>query len=67
MFVCTPAVMQGDKIHICRRVIADEVKGVLKPRLFFSNDAHGHMMRQTRVSKVCPICILMSSGGLSEW
>ena len=27
MVVCTPAVMQGDKIHICRRVNADEVKG----------------------------------------
>ena len=27
MVVCTPAVMQGDKIHRCRRVTADEVKG----------------------------------------
>ena len=27
MVVCTPAVLQGDKIHRCRRVTADEVKG----------------------------------------
>ena len=27
MVVCTPAVMQGDKIHRCIRVTADEVQG----------------------------------------
>ena len=43
----------SNKIHTCRQVIADEVKGVLKQMA--TNDAHGHMMRQTRVSKVCPI------------
>ena len=25
MVVCTPAVMQGDEIHRCRRITADEV------------------------------------------
>ena len=28
---------------------------------------HSHMMRQPCVSKVCPLGILMSSGGSSEW
>ena len=39
MIVCTPAVMQGDKIHRCKRVTADGSKGVLRPWLFFGNDA----------------------------
>ena len=60
-------VMQGDKIHRCRRVTANEVKGCWNHG-YFSEMMHNHMMRQPCVSKVCLLGILMSSsGGSSEW
>ena len=69
MVACTPAVMQGDKIHRCRRVTADKVKGCRNHGYFseMMHTLHSHMMRQPCVSKVCPLGILMSSGGSSEW